>query len=50
MIDLELIGRITGRTIGRVSFDFTSIADSVFSCAEKQRPSGRAIPRDPAKA
>jgi N-acetylglucosaminyldiphosphoundecaprenol N-acetyl-beta-D-mannosaminyltransferase len=30
------MSRVTGRAIGRVSFDFTSIADSVFSCAEKQ--------------
>ncbi len=29
------MSRITGRTIGRVSYDFTSIADAVFSCAEK---------------
>ncbi|VVN78669.1 WecB/TagA/CpsF family glycosyltransferase [Pseudomonas fluorescens] len=30
------MSRVTGKTIGRVSFDFTSIADPVFSCAEKQ--------------
>src|SRR5687767_15614755 len=36
MLMSTFMSRITGRTIGRVSFDFTSIADSVFSCAEKQ--------------
>lgn len=30
------MSRVTGQTIGRVSFDFSSIADPVFSCAEKQ--------------
>ncbi|MFW0758986.1 WecB/TagA/CpsF family glycosyltransferase [Pseudomonas sp. H11T01] len=30
------MSRVTGRAIGRVSFDFTSIADPVFSYAEKQ--------------
>ncbi|WP_367375413.1 WecB/TagA/CpsF family glycosyltransferase [Pseudomonas lini] len=36
MLMSTFMSRITGRTIGRVSFDFTSIADAVFSCAEKQ--------------
>ncbi|WLG48269.1 WecB/TagA/CpsF family glycosyltransferase [Pseudomonas sp. FP1742] len=36
MLMSTFMSRITGRTIDRVSFDFTSIADSVFSCAEKQ--------------
>lgn len=36
MLMSTFMSRITGRTIGRVSFDFTSIADSVFSYAEKQ--------------
>ncbi|MBB3242201.1 N-acetylglucosaminyldiphosphoundecaprenol N-acetyl-beta-D-mannosaminyltransferase [Pseudomonas sp. Tn43] len=35
MLMSTFMSRITGRTIGRVSFDFTSIADSVFSYAEK---------------
>lgn len=36
MLMSTFMSRITGRTIGRVSFDFTSIADAVFSCAEQQ--------------
>lgn len=36
MLMSTFMSRVTGRTIGRVSFDFTSIADSVFSYAEKQ--------------
>ena len=36
MLMSTFMSRVTGRTIDRVSFDFTSIADSVFSYAEKQ--------------
>ncbi|KAA0980647.1 WecB/TagA/CpsF family glycosyltransferase [Pseudomonas sp. ANT_J28] len=36
MLMSTFMSRVTGRTIDRVSFDFTSIADSVFGCAEKQ--------------
>lgn len=35
MLMSSFMSRITGHTIGRVSFDFTSIAHPVFSCAEK---------------
>lgn len=36
MLMSTFMSRVTGRTINRVSFDFTSIADPVFSYAEKQ--------------
>lgn len=36
MLMSTFMSRITGRSIGRVSFDFTSIADAVFSGAEQQ--------------
>jgi N-acetylglucosaminyldiphosphoundecaprenol N-acetyl-beta-D-mannosaminyltransferase len=36
MLMSAFMSRVTGRTIDRVSFDFTSIADPVFRCAEKQ--------------
>jgi exopolysaccharide biosynthesis WecB/TagA/CpsF family protein len=36
MLMSTFMSRVTGRTIGRVSFDFTSIADAVLSSAEQQ--------------
>ncbi|KAA0980317.1 WecB/TagA/CpsF family glycosyltransferase [Pseudomonas sp. ANT_H12B] len=36
MLMSTFMSRVTGRTIGRVSFDFTSIADLVLSSAEQQ--------------
>lgn len=36
MLMSTFMSRVTGRHIGRVSFDFTSIADPVFNHAEKQ--------------
>lgn len=36
MLMSAFMSRVTGRTIGRVSFDFTSIADLVLSGAEQQ--------------
>ncbi|MGH8386259.1 MAG: WecB/TagA/CpsF family glycosyltransferase [Pseudomonas sp.] len=36
MLMSTFMSRVTGRTIGRVSFDFTSIADQVLGSAEQQ--------------
>ncbi|MGL6244449.1 WecB/TagA/CpsF family glycosyltransferase [Pseudomonas sp.] len=36
MLMSAFMSRVTGRTIGRVSFDFTSIADAVLGSAEQQ--------------
>ncbi|MHC8407484.1 MULTISPECIES: WecB/TagA/CpsF family glycosyltransferase [unclassified Pseudomonas] len=36
MLMSTFMSRVTGRAVGRVSFDFTSIADPVFSSAEAQ--------------
>lgn len=36
MLMSTFMSRVTGRTVGRVSFDFTSIADRVLSSAEQQ--------------
>src|SRR4051794_31366932 len=35
MLMSSFMSRVTGRTIGRVSFDFTSIADQVLGGAER---------------
>ena len=49
MLMSAFMSRVTGRTIGRVSFDFTSIADLVLSGAEQQGKQRKSVSNDDVK-